>query len=135
MIQRRRPRGGPPRPTEAELAILNVLWEMGPSTVRCVHDSMDERDIGYTTILKLLQIMHRKGLVQRDDSQRAHIYEPVFTKDHVQRQLTRDLVQRAFDGSASQLVLHALGNNPSTSPEELREIRELLSRLEAEEAS
>jgi len=95
---------------------------------------MGDRDIGYTTILKLLQIMHRKGLVRRDDSQRAHIYEPAHSRDHVQEQLTRDLVQRAFDGSASQLVLHALGNNPSTSPEELRAIRKLLSRLEAEEA-
>lgn len=130
MIQRRKRQGKPPRPTEAELAILNVLWDLGPSTVRRVHDAMEARDTGYTTILKLLQIMHRKGLVRRDDSERAHVFEPVLSKHETQQLLTRDLVQRAFDGSASQLVLQALGNHPATTPEELREIRELLVRLD-----
>lgn len=135
MIQRRRRYASPPRPTEAELAILNALWELGPSTVRQVHEAMEDRDTGYTTILKLLQIMHRKGLVQRDDSQRAHVYRHAHSKHDTQKQLTRDLVQRAFDGSASQLVLQALGNHPSTTPEELREIRALLARLDERGAS
>lgn len=130
MIQRRKRHGTPRRPTEAELAILNVLWDLGPSTVRRVHETMEERDTGYTTILKLLQIMHRKGLVRRDDSQRAHVYEPAYSKHDTQQLLTRDLVQQAFDGSASQLVLQALGNHPRTTPEELREIRQLLARLD-----
>lgn len=129
-MPRRHKVGETPQPTEAELAILNVLWELGPSTVRSVHQQLADNHTGYTTILKMLQIMYRKGLVQRDDSERAHVYEPVFSKDETQRQLTRDLVQRAFDGSASQLVLQALGNNPQTTPEELAEIRQLLARLE-----
>lgn len=129
-MRRHRKAGEMPQPTQAELAILNVLWDLGPTTVRAVHQAMREHESGYTTILKLLQIMYRKGLVKRDDSQRAHVYEPAYSKDETQRQLTRDLVQRAFDGSASKLVLQALGNNPKTTPEELREIRELLVRLE-----
>lgn len=129
-MRRRHRVGETPQPTEAELAILNVLWELGPSTVRTVHEQLADNHTGYTTILKMLQIMYRKGLVRRDDSERAHVYEPVFSKDETQRQLTRDLVQRAFDGSASQLVLQALGNNPRTTPEELAEIRQLLARLE-----
>lgn len=132
-MRRRRKADGPPQPTEAELAILNVLWELGPSTVRTVHQELADNHTGYTTILKMLQIMYRKGLVRRDDSERAHVYEPVFSKDETQRQLTRDLVQRAFDGSASQLVLQALGNDPRTTPEELAEIRRLLARLEREQ--
>lgn len=129
-MRTRRREGGIPQPTQAELAILNVLWDLGPSTVRTVHQEMSEHHTGYTTILKMLQIMYRKGLVSRDDSQRAHVYQPVFSKDETQCQLTRDLVQRAFDGSASQLVLQALGNNPRTTPKELAEIRDLLARLE-----
>lgn len=129
-MRRRKLPGEKPQPTEAELAILNVLWELGPSTVRSVHEQMADHHTGYTTVLKMLQIMYRKGLVRRDDSQRAHVYEPVLSKDETQRQLTRDLVQRAFDGSASQLVLQALGNHPETTPGELAEIRQLLARLE-----
>lgn len=134
-MRRRQRNGDLPQPTEAELAILNVLWDLGPSTVRCVHERMADQKTGYTTILKMLQIMYRKGLVRRDDSQRAHVYEPVYSKDETQRQLTRDLVRRAFDGSASQLVLQALGNNPQTTPGELEEIRRLLARLEKEQES
>lgn len=134
-MRRRYKPGEIPRPTEAELAILNVLWELGPSTVRSVHQAMEGHHTGYTTILKLLQIMYRKGLVRRDDSQRAHVYDPAFSKDETQQQLTRDLVQRAFDGSASQLVLQALGNNPRTTPKELQEIREVLARLEDSRSS
>lgn len=132
-MRRRQATGEHPQPTEAELAILNVLWELGPSTVRSVHEQMADKHTGYTTILKMLQIMYRKGLVRRDDSQRAHVYEPVLSKDETQRQLTRDLVRRAFDGSASQLVLQALGNNPQTTPKELAEIRQVLARLEQDQ--
>lgn len=131
MIRERGPQ--PPRPTEAELAILNALWERGPSTVRCVHEALERSDIGYTTVLKMLQIMHRKGLVRRDDSERAHVYRPATSKHATQRQLTRDLVQRAFDGSTSQLVLQALGRQGHATAQELREIRSLLTRLEQEQ--
>lgn len=120
-----------PNPTKAELGILAVLWRKGPSTVRDVHDAMSTRQTtGYTTVLKLLQIMHQKGLVTRDDSRRAHVYKPVMSKEAVQRELTRDLVTRAFEGSRSQLVLQALGDSESATPEELAQIRELLSRIE-----
>ncbi len=126
----------PLRPTRAELVILRVLWQCGPSTVRQVHEAMPgENASGYTTILKLLQIMHRKKLVVRDDSRRAHVYNPVFSKEQVQEQLTSDLIQRAFDGSPSQLVLQALGSSKRASREELRKIRSLLNELEQQEHS
>lgn len=125
----------PLRPTEAELAILNVLWERGPSTVRSVHDTLEHSDVGYTTVLKILQIMHGKELVRRDVSERAHVYRAAHTKPTTQRQLTHDLVQRAFDGSTSQLVLHALGKQSRATPEELRELRALLERLEEEQSA
>lgn len=119
-----------PKPTEAELDILSVLWERGPCTVREVHEALyRDEGAGYTTALKLLQVMHQKGLVQRDDSQRAHVYRAVASKERTQNRFLSDLVQRVFDGSASQLVLHALGNS-RTSREELAEIRALLSKLE-----
>ena len=119
------------RPTRAELVILRVLWAQGASTVRQVHEAMPgDHASGYTTILKLLQIMHRKKLVVRDDSQRAHVYKPVFSKQQVQEQLTSDLIQRAFDGSPSQLVLQALGGSRNASQEDLRAIRSLLNELE-----
>lgn len=120
-----------PMPTEAELDILNVLWHRGPSTVREVHETLyRDEGAGYTTALKLLQVMHVKRLVERDDSQRAHVYRAVASKDFTQKRFLNDMVQRVFDGSPSQLVLHALGNNPRASREELAEIRALLSRLE-----
>ena len=120
-----------PRPTRAELNILRVLWRLGPSTVRAVHEAMPaDSTTGYTTILKLLQIMHRKGLVTRDDSCRAHVYDPVRAKEEVQKQLTSDLIHRAFDGSPSQLVMQALGHSAAATPAELARIRELLGRLE-----
>jgi predicted transcriptional regulator len=121
------------RPTRAELVILRVLWASGPATVRQVHEAMPgDNASGYTTILKLLQIMHRKKLVVRDDSQRAHIYKPVFSKEQVQEQLTSDLIQRAFDGSPSQLVLQALGGSRNASQEDLKAIRSLLNELEGQ---
>ena len=122
-----------PRPTDAELAILRVLWERGPSTVRQVHEVLVARvgQTAYTTALKLLQIMTGKGLVRRDDTDRTHIYAPRLSEEQTQRQLVRDLLDRAFGGSASKLVMQALNARRST-PEELGEIRKLIeARREA----
>jgi BlaI family penicillinase repressor len=117
---------GTPRPTDAELAILRVLWERGPSTVRQVHDVLGrERPTAYTTALKLLQIMTEKGLVRRDETDRTHIYHPRLTEEQTQRQLIRDLLDRAFGGSASKLVMQALAARRA-SAEELGEIRRLI---------
>jgi predicted transcriptional regulator len=113
------------KPTDAELGILRVLWSRGPSTVRQVAEVLG-REAGYTTVLKLLQIMTEKRLVVRDEAERTHIYEAAFTQDQTQRQLVTDLLDRVFDGSAAQLVLQALATN-KTSPEELDEIRKLLA--------
>jgi predicted transcriptional regulator len=112
------------KPTDAELAILSVLWSRGPSTVRQIAEDMG-REAGYTTILKLLQIMTEKRLVVRDEAARTHVYEAAYTQDQTQRQLVADLLERAFDGSAAKLVLQALATS-KTSPEELAEIRKLL---------
>jgi predicted transcriptional regulator len=116
----------PPRrkPTDAELGILRVLWTRGPSTVRQIAEVLG-RETGYTTVLKLLQIMTEKRLVVRDESARTHIYEPAYTEDQTQRQLVTDLLNRAFDGSAAKLVLQALAST-KTSPKELAEIKKLL---------
>ena len=116
-----------PRPTDAELAILRVLWERGPSTVRQVHEILIARvgPTAYTTALKLLQIMTEKGLVRRDDTDRSHVYTPRLTEEQTQRQLVRDLLDRAFGGSASKLVIQALSARRAT-PEELGEIRRLI---------
>jgi BlaI family transcriptional regulator, penicillinase repressor len=120
----------PPKPTDAELAILNVLWRHGPSTVKEVHDVLSQsREMGYTTVLKLLQIMTDKGLVTREDSGRAHVYQAEQSQEHSQRRLLGDLVERAFGGSAQKLVMQALSSRRST-PEELAEIRKLLDELE-----
>ena len=116
----------PPRPTEAELEILRVLWERGPSTVRQVHEALAAaRATGYTTSLKLMQIMADKGLVTRDESSRTHVYAPRVSQESTQRQLVTDLVDRAFGGSAADLVLRALSSH-TASDEELREIRKLI---------
>ena len=115
-----------PRPTDAELAILGVLWTQGPSTVRQVHQALaDARETGYTTTLKLMQIMAEKGLVARDESTRTHVYSANASRDATQRQLISDLVDRAFGGSAAQLVLQALSAHPASS-EELTEIQRLI---------
>ncbi len=114
------------RPTDAELAILGVLWSQGPSTVRQVHEALaDDRETGYTTTLKLMQIMAEKGLVTRNESARTHVYAARVTRDDTQRQLVTDLVDRAFGGSAAALVLQAL-NAHSASPDELSEIQRLI---------
>jgi BlaI family transcriptional regulator, penicillinase repressor len=115
---------------ESELAILNVLWQHGPSTVREVFEVLSrDKEIGYTTVLKLMQIMTEKQLVNRDESSRTHVYEAAYSQEKTQQQLTLDLLERAFAGSASRLVLQALSSKP-TSKEELAEIRKLLDTLE-----
>ncbi|HEX8435607.1 BlaI/MecI/CopY family transcriptional regulator [Archangium sp.] len=124
----------PPRPTDAELAILQVLWERGPSTVREVHEVLnkDAAGTGYTTVLKLMQIMTEKGHVERDESQRAHVYRASATQQKTQRQLVTDLLDRAFGGSPAQLAMQALSTKKA-SAEELAELRKLLDTLEGEE--
>jgi predicted transcriptional regulator len=125
------PKGIPPRPTDAELAILRVIWERGPSTVREVQEELSRvTPTGYTTVLKLLQIMTEKGLVERDESQRTHVYRSRLPQEKTQRQLVRDLLDRAFSGSAQKLVMQALSVRKAT-PQELAEIRELLDRLQS----
>jgi predicted transcriptional regulator len=121
-----------PRPTDAELEILRVLWERGPTTVRQVHEALaSTRDTGYTTTLKLMQIMADKGLVTRDESARTHVYEARVSQEQTQRQLLDHLVERAFGGSAAELVLRALSSHNS-SDEELREIRKLIDHSREE---
>jgi predicted transcriptional regulator len=123
-----------PLPTDAELEILRVLWERGASTVREVHDHLNRvRTTGYTTVLKLLQIMTEKGLVERDESQRAHVYRPCLAEADTQGRLVDNLLSRAFGGSAEKLVLRALSARPASS-EELQRIRELLDSLEGGQA-
>ena len=120
----------PPRPTDAELAILRVLWSRGPSTVRQVLDALaEQRGTGYTTVLKLLQIMTDKGLVARDETDRSHIYHARYSEADTQRQLVDDLLDRAFGGSARQLVMSALSSR-KTSRRELAEIRRLIEQRE-----
>jgi len=122
------------KPTDAELAILDVIWHRGPSTVRQVYDHLAERqEIGYTTVLKLMQIMTDKGLLERDASVRPQVFRPARPQRQTQRQLLRDLLDRAFRGSPGNLVLQALAVRKST-PEERRRIRELLDQLEREDA-
>ena len=119
-----------PKPTGAELEILHVLWLHDGCTVREVHDVLRPSvSTGYTTTLKFLQLMHAKGLVERDDTQRAHVYRAAVSKERTQKRFLLDLVQRVFEGSSSQLVLHALGSQHA-SRQELREIRSLLNKLD-----
>ena len=116
----------PRKPTTSELEILHVLWSKGPSTVREVLDSLNEKkDMGYTGVLKLLQIMTAKGMVRRDESQRAHVYEACRPAEQTKRQLASDMLQRVFEGSASQLMMHALSGH-KTSPDEIKELRRIL---------
>lgn len=124
------PKREPPRPTDAELEILKVIWRRGPSTVREVFDALSgTRGTGYTTVLKLMQIMAEKGLVTRDETARAHRYEAAHEEGETQSRLVGDLVRKAFDGSARNLVLHALSAERA-SKEELSEIRQMLDELE-----
>ena len=119
-----------PRPSEAELAILQVLWERGPSTVREVFDRVGKaRNTGYTTVLKLLQIMAAKGLVERDESRKSHVYRAGASRTATQRRLVLDLIEKAFGGSGRDLVMQALSTRRA-STKELAEIRSLLDDLE-----
>jgi predicted transcriptional regulator len=124
-------RGTPPLPTERELAILKVLWDRGPSPVREVHEALD-RSVGYTGILKLLQVMTGKGLVRRNEANRAHVYEAAEPRGRTEARLVRHLADGAFGGSTASLVMRALSAKRA-SPSELRRIRELLDRAERED--
>src|SRR5213592_3775841 len=116
----------PQKPTASELEILRVLWERGPSTVREVHEALREKkDLGYTTVLKLLQIMTTKGTVRRNEGQRAHVYEASLPAEKTKRQLAADVLHRVFGGSASELMLHALQGR-KTSRKEIEELRRVL---------
>lgn len=118
------------KPTDAELEILSVLWERGASTVRDVHEALAQsKPIGYTTVLKFMQIMNDKGLLERDDSNRAHVYVAKHPKENMQRQIVGDLLDKVFAGSAMNLVMHALESKRS-SAEELAQIRDLLDEFE-----
>ena len=122
------------KPTNSEVGILRVLWTNGPGTVREVHDELAKtREIGYTTVLKLMQIMLEKGLLVREDLVRGHVYHPFESTESVKRNLAGDLMDLAFGGSAHDLVMHALTAKRST-PEEIADIRRLLDRLEATSA-
>lgn len=124
---------GPPRPTDAELEILAVLWSTGPATVREVYETITRRrQAQYSTILKFMQIMAEKGLVRRDEKQRAHVYEAARPREWTQRQLAGDLLERAFNGSAKALLVGALSARKA-SKEELAEIRKLLDAYRKEE--
>jgi predicted transcriptional regulator len=133
MVRQRRRASPPPRPTEAELEILRVLWRRGPSAVADVRAGLP-RDVGYTTVLKLLQIMLEKGLVRRDESERRHLYEAAAGRLETQARLVSDLVARAFEGSAAQLVQRALSAKP-VPEEELREIEAVLESLRERRAA
>jgi predicted transcriptional regulator len=124
----------PPRPTDAELEILTLLWSLGPSTVRDVHEAIAKRKPAqYTTVLKTLQIMAEKGLVKRDEKQRAHVYAASRPREWTQRQLAGDLLQRAFGGSAKSLMLGALSARRATAGE-LAELRQFLDQYEEEKS-
>jgi len=117
------------KPTEAELTLLNILWQMGPSTVRQIHEVVSTtQKTGYTTVLKILQIMHEKALVIRDETNRAHVYAAANSETHTQSSLIKDLISKAFGGSTSKLVIRAI--DESTSAEEINDIRQLLNSLE-----
>jgi BlaI family transcriptional regulator, penicillinase repressor len=119
-----------PKPTPAELHILNVLWRLGQATVRQVHEDLNRtRPAGYTTVLKLMQIMTEKGLLERDESDRAHVYRPAAKREQTQRQMVGDLLDRVFSGSAAALLLQALSHKPA-SRKELAEIRRMLDERE-----
>lgn len=119
-----------PRPTDSELAILQVLWRLGPSTVKRVQDAL-RKETGYTTALKFLQIMTEKGLVMRDEAARAHVYRAKYSESETQQQLVTGLLRKAFGGSTSKLVMQALASR-KTSPQELAEIRRLIESISQE---
>ena len=118
-----------PKPTDSELEILNILWEKGPCTVREIHEVLEKsKDAGYTTTLKLMQIMNEKGLVKRDDSMRTHVYQAAVNKEKTQKHLLGKMIDSLFGGSPTQLVIQALGEHKA-SPDELEKIQALLNDL------
>jgi predicted transcriptional regulator len=124
-----------PRPTNSELEILRVLWDRGPATVRDVHEVISAARpglTGYTTILKLMQIMTEKGLLERDEAERAHVYKPRVAREKTQRAIVGHMLDRVFSGSAADLMMQALAAKP-TSPAEINEMREMLARYEKEQ--
>ena len=128
------PPANPPEPTEAELEILRVLWQHGERTVRQVHDSLArDNPVAYTTVLTTLQIMHQKGLVKRDESERAHVYAATLSQRRAQKRFLGKLLQRVFEGSSTELVMQALGSGKPASPEELAMIRARLKELEEQQ--
>ena len=119
-----------PVPSNAELEILRILWKEGPRTVREVHDALKrDRPVGYTTVLKTMQVMSEKKLVSRDESERSHVYSAAVEEKSVKRRLVSDLLDKVFDGSAAQLVMQALSDKRA-SPEDLKKIRKLLNESE-----
>jgi predicted transcriptional regulator len=121
------------KPTESEMEILQVLWEQGPSTVREVHDILSlTKDSGYTTTLKLMQIMNEKGLLSRNDDAKSHVYTPAVKKESIQKQLVSKMINGLFKGSSARLVMHALGNHRA-SKEEILEIKKYLAEIENKE--
>ncbi len=122
-----------PKPTEAELEILQVLWQYGPSTVRFINDKLSERrEVGYTTTLKLMQIMLEKGILDRNTDSRVHVYRAIVGEGDTQQQLLDQFVEAAFRGSAMKMVMQALGNH-KTSKAELDEIKALIDKIEKEQ--
>ena len=119
------------KPTESELEILQILWEKGLATVRDVHETLSKtKDVGYTTTLKLMQIMHEKGLVKRDESMRTHVYQAAVNKEKTQKHILGKMIDTLFGGSSTQLVLQALGApDKKATPEELDQIQQLLDNL------
>ena len=120
------------KPTESELEILQILWEYGACTVRFVNDKLNEqREVGYTTTLKMMQLMNEKGLLKRDDSERSHVYQAAYTQETAQKTLLDRLTETVFGGSAMRLVMQALGNR-KTSNAELQQIKKLIDQIEKE---
>jgi BlaI family penicillinase repressor len=123
------------KPTDSELEILNILWQRGTATVREVHEELAKtKDAGYTTSLKLMQIMFEKGLLTRDASSKTHIYQAAVSKEQTQGQIVKRMIDTVFSGSAMQMVMQALGNH-NTNSDELAKIREYLEEMEAKEKS
>ena len=123
------------KPTESEMGILQVLWEKGPSTVREVHDILSEKkEAGYTTTLKLMQIMNEKGLLSRNDESKSHIYSAAVKKQSIQKQMVGKMIDGLFKGSSASLVMHALGNHRA-SKEEIQEIKKYLDEMESKNSS
>ncbi|MEX2120158.1 MAG: BlaI/MecI/CopY family transcriptional regulator [Pirellulales bacterium] len=127
-------RPGSPQPTEVELQILRILWELGPSPVRDIHQRLNEaKGTNYSTTVKMLSVMLQKGLVKRDEEAQPHVYRPTLTRDKAGKRLVNELIEKVYDGSAMSLVLHALAS-AAASREELAEVRRLLDEMEGKQS-